>query len=121
MKTDKPQFYHFRLVDQEYLDQPASKGGVTICFVPNSVGGYAAGVAICSNFENYNKKIGRLIAEGRTRKAKPDDRRYLPLVIGKDWAETDEEAMNITAELIATESAYRVYGVPVPFFQKADK
>ena len=46
--------------------------GVTICAVPTGIGenSFKCGVAICNPQDNFNKKLGIRIAEGRARKSK---------------------------------------------------
>lgn len=56
-------YIHLREHDGRHL---APKGGATIAYDPAD---RVAGVAVCSRRDQYNKKLGRAIAEGRMRKA----------------------------------------------------
>ncbi len=56
-KYDKPFFFYIR------KEQP-SANGITVCLIPTD-GGFAPGVAICSESDNFCKKTGRSIAFGR--------------------------------------------------------
>lgn len=51
-----------------YLRDKQNRPVVTVCIVECG-GKFARGVAICSPLDNPNKKIGRMIAEGRAFKA----------------------------------------------------
>ena len=64
-KYDKPFFFHIR---NDLLKN--DKNAVTVCFVPKVVGEkiFSIGVAICNKKDTFNKKLGRLISEGRARK-----------------------------------------------------
>ena len=44
------------------------QGGATVVTVEDDHGNRATGVAMCSSRDNYNKKIGRMIATGRAKK-----------------------------------------------------
>lgn len=58
-------FIHFRVMeDGEYggSNTPSARGGVTICYNPEL---RRIGIAVCSPEDNYCKKIGREISEGR--------------------------------------------------------
>lgn len=48
-------------------ETPAAKGGVTICDILHDDEIVATGYAICRPDEAYNKRIGRIKAEGRAR------------------------------------------------------
>jgi len=63
-KYDKPFFFHDIELDNEHYK------AITSCIVPTGVGKtiFNCGVAICSNEDSFNKKMGRRIAEGRARK-----------------------------------------------------
>jgi hypothetical protein len=75
MKSDKwprydtPFYFHFRLKD---LSNPRSDltNGVTVCFLPKHKDEsvyLSAGIAVCSNVDNYCKRIGRNISFARAK------------------------------------------------------
>lgn len=60
----KTTFYHFRVKKNNVIQ---SNGGVTVACVTGD-GFYSLDYARCSKSDNYSKKKGRLIAEGRALK-----------------------------------------------------
>jgi len=58
-KYDKPFFFHFR--DMQTFS------AVTVCMQPEAPDSkkFRAGLACCSSIDNFSKKIGRNISEGR--------------------------------------------------------
>ena len=54
IKSDRPFIFHFRGVE--------NKGGVTVVYVPDK---QRWGAAVCSKRDNFNRKLGRKIAQGR--------------------------------------------------------
>jgi hypothetical protein len=66
-RTDARHFFrHYRVFDGFAAESPLPYGGVTIfCqFDEDNLTAYY-GVAVCSPLDNYCKRIGRLIAQGR--------------------------------------------------------
>lgn len=61
---DRKEFLHLRFTDTS--GQPLPHGGVTVCYLP-SEGKAKIGIAMCSPEQNFNRKIGRLISEGRAK------------------------------------------------------
>lgn len=59
-KYNKPFYFHFR--DGQYLN------GVTVCAKPVNEGEqvFKVGVACCTPQDNFSKRVGRSIAEGRS-------------------------------------------------------
>lgn len=70
-KYDKPFYFHFR---DEDADKPRHDNqvfrAITVCMKPIEKGGkkFKAGLACCSLMDNFSKKKGRMIAEGRAEK-----------------------------------------------------
>jgi len=60
-KYETPFFFHIRDL---YKNANGRATGVTVCFIPTE-SGFAPGVSICSESDNFNKKLGRRIAHGR--------------------------------------------------------
>lgn len=57
-------FIHIR--NQTPSGKPSNKGGTTICYIIDRHTGFAdIGVALCCQKDNFNRKRGRDIAEGR--------------------------------------------------------
>lgn len=67
-KCEATHFHHLRVADPKlslgYLVH-ACKGGATVAYWQPEPGVVLYAVAHCSPRDNYNKKIGRAIAEGR--------------------------------------------------------
>lgn len=73
---NRPIFFHFRLQARADVlggQLVETKGGLTICVVPNDPEGNkpedegVLGIAICSPVDSFSKKLGRHIALGRAR------------------------------------------------------
>jgi len=62
-------FIHFRNVDDTETGTTATKGGVTVAFSEGE-GHLTYAVAHCSPRDNYCRKTGRAIAEGRLKAGK---------------------------------------------------
>jgi len=58
-KYDRPFYFHSR----EY----AGISGITICAIPVGEESFNCGISICNSIDNFNKKLGRTISEGRAR------------------------------------------------------
>jgi len=60
-KYNKPFFFHMRLEDNAHFT------GITACAVPTGIGekDFKVGFSICDVKDNFNKKMGRRISEGR--------------------------------------------------------
>ena len=54
IKHNRPFIFHFR--------GESNKGGVTVVYVPDKA---RWGAAVCSKRDNFNRKLGRKIAQGR--------------------------------------------------------
>lgn len=67
MNSNTPKFVHFRHFQQN--ERPSPKGGVTVCYLPDSEGTVLA-ASVCSPKDNFNKSIGRKISMGRAQKGK---------------------------------------------------
>lgn len=63
-KYEKPFFFHFR-----FDEDMRAFNAATVCMTPCSTGEgkFKAGLALCSTLDNFSKKIGRCISEGRAR------------------------------------------------------
>lgn len=59
---DRKEFVHYRFINQD--GTPHSHGGVTVCYLPGPEGA-RIGVAVCSPRENFNRRLGCRISEGR--------------------------------------------------------
>jgi len=62
-KSETTHFHHLRTGG--WPDAYATKGGATVAYWQPEPGVVLYAVAHCSPRDNYNKKIGRAIAEGR--------------------------------------------------------
>ncbi len=59
LKSNRPIVFHFRSLPSKCFE----RGGITIAYNPDS---RSYGAAVCSHKENFNRKIGRTVALGRT-------------------------------------------------------
>lgn len=64
-------YYKWQVVNRDHMRydgpiDPDSKGGSTEITIDSPDGHHFKGMAICSNKENYNKKLGVRIALGRS-------------------------------------------------------
>ena len=111
MALSKPLYFHFRLLNPVLPGhQPNSKGGVTVCFVPESNGSLSAGVAVCSPEDTYCKRVGRLISHGRAKKAlhgKSEDPKILSFYIPSATAE-QMSLVAASAKLLAYNAMTRI-------------
>ena len=68
-KSETTHFHHLRPAadpfDARPTDERATKGGATVAYWQPEPGVVLYAVAHCSPRDNYNKKIGRAVAEGR--------------------------------------------------------
>lgn len=61
-------FHHIRIARRNKMGdlEPSSRGGITVC-VLRTEDGPVFGIAACSPLDNYDKRKGRVISEGRAR------------------------------------------------------
>jgi hypothetical protein len=87
----KPFYFHFR--DMKHLN------GVTVCMQPIKPGmqSFRVGVSCCSQRDNFSKRIGRRIAEGRAS------------VSSNKVEAGDFRALAQSAESVAVEAEKEVY------------
>lgn len=63
----RKQFTHFRYYDR-MTGELSEKGGVSVCYLPNESGTYyKLGFSFCSVKDNFNRKRGCFISEGRAK------------------------------------------------------
>ena len=64
-KSETTHFHHLRLPEGVRGEEIPTKGGATVAYWQPEPGVVLYAVAHCSPRDNYNKKIGRAVAEGR--------------------------------------------------------
>lgn len=71
--ADQVRFLHFRAFETVLegtedggveVDVPAATGGATVAYVPEGVG-FRYAIAYCSERDNFNRRVGRVISKGR--------------------------------------------------------